>query len=248
MEHTIFSKSFYFTEFCYQGYHYTDARKGAANNYIGMLEQGHCRIVSDRLTIEAGPGEPFFIPKGLRYQSYWYCEDTILLRSCGFAFFPEAQKSSFPLQKLPLSLRDAVRQIPLNGHPDSAALGALFSLLGVALSAMEQSNSVSSVRLLELATEYMRLNPDCRMAEVARRCGISESALYAAFRREGTTPNKIRQELLIREAIRLLTTTDASVQDISDRLNFSSASYFRKVLRDHTGTTPSQLRKTAMKV
>ena len=28
MEHTIFSKSFYFTEFCYQEYHYTDARKG----------------------------------------------------------------------------------------------------------------------------------------------------------------------------------------------------------------------------
>lgn len=248
MEHTIFSKSFYFTEFCYQGYHYTDARRGAANNYIGMLEQGRCRIVSDSVTIEAGPGEPFFIPKGLRYQSYWYGEDSILLRSCGFAFFPEAQKSSFPLQKLPVFLCDAVRRIPLDGHPDSTALGALFSLLGTALNVMEQSSGVSSVRLLEHATEYMRLHPDCRMTKVARHCGISESALYAAFRREGSTPNKVRQELLIREAVRLLTTTDASVQDISDRLNFSSASYFRKVLREHTGKTPSQLRKAAMKV
>ena len=248
MDHTLFSKSFYFTEFHYQDYHHTDARKGAANHYIGMLEQGHCRIVSDDVTIEAGPGEPFFIPKGLRYQSYWYSEGSILLRSCGFAFFPEAQKSSFPLQKLPVSLGDAVRRIPLNGHPDSAALGALFSVLGMALSAMTQGGGVSFARLLEQATEYMRLHPDCRMVEVARHCGISESALYAAFRREGTTPNRVRQELLIREAIRLLTTTDAGIQDISDRLNFSSASYFRKVLREHTGKTPSQLRKTAMKV
>ena len=113
---------------------------------------------------------------------------------------------------------------------------------------MEGSGGVSSARLLEQATEYMRLHPDCRIAEVARHCGISESALYAAFRRENTTPNKVRQELLIRTAVHLLTTTDASIQDISDRLNFSSASYFRKVLREHTGNTPSQLRKAAMKV
>lgn len=248
MDHTIFSKSFYFTEFHYQEYHHTDARKGAANNYIGMLERGHCRIVSDDVTIEAGPGEPFFIPKGLRYHSYWYSEDSILLRSCGFAFFPEAQKSSFPLQKLPVSLGDAVRQIPLNGHPDSTALGALFLLLGAALNSMERGEGISFARLLEQATEYMRIHPDCRMAEVARHCGISESALYVAFRKEGTTPNKVRQELLIREAVRLLTTTDAGIQDISDRLNFSSASYFRKILREHTGKTPSQLRKAAMKV
>ena len=247
MNHTLFSK-FYFTEFHYQGYHYTDARKGAACNYIGMLEQGRCRIVSDEVTIEAGPGEPFFIPKGLRYQSYWHSEGRILLRSCGFAFFPEAQKSSFPLQKLSPSLGEAVRQIPLNGHPDSAALGALFLVLSTALGTMERSGGVSSARLLEQATEYMRLHPDCRIAEVARYCGISESALYAAFRRENTTPNKVRQELLIQTAVHLLTTTDASVQDISDRLNFSSASYFRKVLREHTGRTPSQLRKAAMKV
>lgn len=247
MNHTIFSK-FYFTEFHYQGYHHTDARKGAACNYIGMLEQGHCRIVSDDVTIEAGPGEPFFIPKGLRYQSYWYCEGSIRLRSCGFDSFPEARKSSFPLQKLSLSLADAVRQIPLKGTPDSAALGALFSVLGTALSAMQQSSDLSFARLLEQATEYMRLSPDCRMAEVAHHCGISESALYAAFRREGTTPNKVRQELLIRTAVHLLTTTDASIQDVSDRLNFSSVSYFRKVLREHTGKTPSQLRKDAMKV
>ena len=46
----------------------------------------------------------------------------------------------------------------------------------------------------------------------------------------------------------LLTTTDASVQEISDRLGFSSGSYFRKVLRSYTGKTPGQIRKHAAKV
>lgn len=248
MNHTTFYKSFYFTEYRYRHYHYTDARKGSPYHYIGMLEKGRCRIVSDNVTIEAGPGEPFFIPKDLPYQSYWFDEDSILLRSCGFQFFPEAQKSSFVLQKLPHSLADAVRQIPLEGRPDSAALGALFAVLGSVLGSMEQSRKASAVQLVEQAAEYMQRHSDCRMAEVARHCGVSESTLYAAFQREGTTPNKVRQELLVRDAIHLLTTSDASIQDISDRLGFSSTSYFRKVLHAHTGKTPTQLRKTATKI
>lgn len=248
MNHITFYNSFYFTEYSYLRYHYTDARKGSPYHYIGMLEKGKCRIVSDDVTIEAGPGEPFYIPKNLQYQSYWFDEDSIFLRSCGFQFFPEAQNSGFLLQKLPRSLADAVRQIPLNGRPDSIALGAMFFVLGVALESMTQSKKAAHAQLVEQAAEYMQQYTNCRMAEVARYCGVSESTLYAAFQREETTPNRVRQEMLVRNAIHLLTTSDAGIQEISDRLGFSSTSYFRKVLHAYTGKTPSQLRKTATKV
>jgi AraC-like DNA-binding protein len=124
----------------------------------------------------------------------------------------------------------------------------LFSVLALLLPQMERSDRGPSVCLYEQAVEYMRGHIDCRVAEVARHCGVSESALYASFKRHGTTPNGARQALLAGEAKHLLTTTDMSVQEISDRLGFSSTSYFRKVLRLHTGKTPSQLRKTGTKV
>lgn len=248
MNHTDFSKSFYFTEYRYERTHYTDARDGANRHFLALLEEGRCRIVSSDRVIEVGPGEPFYIPKGLPYQSYWYSERNIRLRSCGFELFPEMDRAAFRLQKLPTELAEDVRRIPLSGRPDSTALGELFLVLGKALALMERCDQEPSVCLYEQAMEYMRSHSDCRVAEVARHCGVSESALYASFKRHGTTPNGARQELLAQEAKRLLTTTDMSVQDISDRLGFSSASYFRKVLYRHMGKTPTQLRKAAAKV
>lgn len=248
MNGAVFYNAFYFTEYHYEHYHYTDARDGASRHFIGMLESGRCRIVSDQVTIEAGPGEPFYIPMGLRYQSYWFSEGQVRLRSCGFDFFPEMERSAFRLQRLEASLADEVRRIPLMGVPDSGALGVLFSVLARALPTMERDSAEPVGCLFERAVTYMQKHTDSTAAEVARHCGVSESALYASFKRHGTTPNRTRQAILVEEARHLLTTTDASVQEISDRLGFSSGSYFRKVLRSHTGKTPGQIRKHAAKV
>ena len=138
--------------------------------------------------------------------------------------------------------------LPQTGRPDSAALGAFYRVLGLAVGQMERLSRSPSVCLWEQAVSYMQHHLDCSVSEVARHCGVSESALYSSFQRHGSTPNQTRQTLLTQEARRLLTTTDMSVQDISDALGFSSASYFRKVLRSHYGKTPSQLRKAATKV
>lgn len=247
MNHIDFYSSFFFTKYSYERYHYTDARDGASRHFIGMLEQGRCRIVADDTVIEAGPGQPFYIPMGLPYQSYWFSDGRVLLRSCGFEFFPEAAAGSYLLQLLPRELADEVRRIPLTGHPDSTGLGKLFAVLGAALPHMAREDRESGC-LWERAMDYMARHTDCRIAEVAHHCGVSETALYAAFKRHGSTPNHARQKLITEEAVRLLTTTDSPVQEISDQLGFSSASYFRKVLAAHTGQTPSQIRKSATKV
>lgn len=248
MKSAVFYNSFFFTQYRYERYHYTDARDGASRHFIGMLDSGHCRIVSDDITIVAGPGEPFYIPMGLSYQSYWFSEDTVALRSCGFVYFPEMERSGFRLQKLPVELAETVRNIPLIGAPDSAALSVLFGLLAKALPKMERTGFDQAGCLYERAVDFMRHNGDSSVTQVARHCGVSESALYASFKRHGTTPNQVRQELLMTHAKHLLTTTDASVQEISDGLGFSSSSYFRKVLFRHTGKTPTQIRKSAAKV
>ena len=77
---------------------------------------------------------------------------------------------------------------------------------------------------------------------------LKEATLYTAFKRHGSTPNQTRQKLLVKQAKQLLTTTDSSVQTISDQLGFSSSSYFRKILRRYTGKTPMQIRKAGAKV
>ncbi len=247
MKNAVFYKAFYFARYTYDRYHYTDARDGASRHYIGMLEKGRCRIVSGEGTIEAGPGEPFYIPMSLPYQSYWFSEEKIVLLSCGFDFFPEMEANRFKLQKLPVELADKIRQIPLMGEPDSKALGSLFAVLGQALPTMERSDEPSGC-LFERAVEHMQQHCQDSAAQTARACGVSESALYASFKRHGTTPNQARQDILVRQARMLLATTDLSIQEISDQLGFSSTSYFRKILHRHTGKTPTQIRREILSV
>ena len=56
----------------------------------------------------------------------------------------------------------------------------------------------------------------------------------------------MKHRLQTEKAVTLLTATDLSVEEISSQLGFSSAAYFRRVLRQITGKTPREIRKTAV--
>ena len=245
MNDTIFSNSFHFRELRIEKYHHTDNRQGSPQHYIGIIRSGHARIVSDKKTIEIQEGEPFYIPKGLPYQSYWYGDDLIRFDSYGFDLIPALESRSYQLQLLPktqeiLSLIDDLAE---DKRICSRSLGIFFTLLGKLLPNMETDITDRSRQLLEAAEQYIYQHPDAQVSDIARHCGISESGLYAAFSRSGNiTPNELRQKILAEKASELLTSTNLPVEEISSLLNFSSTSYFRKVLKKHTGKTPSEIR------
>jgi AraC-like DNA-binding protein len=105
---------------------------------------------------------------------------------------------------------------------------------------------INSNFIHEIIDEDLRNNPNLKIPDIAKYCNISEPGIYSIFRRYlNKTPNEIKNEILCKNAVSLLTTTNKSVQEISDTLNFSSTSYFRKILREHTGKTPLEIRKEA---
>ncbi|MGN1233496.1 MAG: helix-turn-helix domain-containing protein [Candidatus Cryptobacteroides sp.] len=62
----------------------------------------------------------------------------------------------------------------------------------------------------------------------------------------GRSPKDEIDECLLREAKILLTFSDLSVQQISDKLHFPDPSHFGRFFRRMTGTTPLSFRKTGM--
>jgi AraC-like DNA-binding protein len=79
---------------------------------------------------------------------------------------------------------------------------------------------------------------------LAGLCGMSASHFHAVFRREvGLTPVRYRHTLLVQEAMELLLRTNLPVEEISDRLGFSSSCYFRRVFSGITGKTPLEIRE-----
>ena len=56
-----------------------------------------------------------------------------------------------------------------------------------------------------------------------------------------------KHRIQIELATSLLEATDLSVEEISDRLGFSSPAYFRAVLRKNGGKSPRDIRRAAQK-
>lgn len=248
MEDLRFYQNLNFNLITRNKYHYTDNRKGASHHYLAYMVRGRCRLVSRERTLTVGEGDLFFIPKGLCYQSYWESDDEIRFLSLGFRYFPESTDLEYLLQRIecPQELRLRVQQLPVSVRANSALLGMFYGLVSELLPYMEHRPPNPRQILAEKARDYLYRHTDCKVSDVARHCLVSESALYDVIGSVfGMTPNCLRQKILCEKAEQLLTTTDRSVQDISDLLGFSSPSYFRKVLRNHTGKTPREIRKYA---
>lgn len=79
---------------------------------------------------------------------------------------------------------------------------------------------------------------------LARQTGYTENYLSKKFKRETSlTPNEYIRRQRLEQAAFLLRTTQDDVQNISERLQFCSQSYFADHFRRYFGVTPTEYRK-----
>ena len=89
----------------------------------------------------------------------------------------------------------------------------------------------------------MNLNRNIRAQELADLIGYSVTYFTRRFREEtGFGISDYVKAARIERAKILLGTTDDSVQDISDKLGFTTRNYFTKCFREITGMTPIEYR------
>ncbi len=251
MKDAIFFENLSFHTYIRTNNYHTNQSLGAPRHFFAYMVTGNCRIDSKDITIQARAGEMFYIPKGLEYHSYWYSKDKVQFKSFGFHHFPESALRQFPLQKIQCSEAAAalIRDLPTEQAVDSALLSRFYGAVAAILPFMKYKEPNPKKAVIDKAIQFILCNERCRVSDIARHCLISESALYDIFKKEaGCTPNVLRQQVLCEKASLLLSTTDRSVQDISDSLGFSSVSYFRKILRQYTEKTPRQIRKEAKSI
>ena len=247
MKHIKLCESFYFNNIKFTKFHHTDCHEGCPVNYIAYMKLGKAKIVSEKNSIHINEGDVFYIPKGLRYQSYWYgCNDIDFL-SFGFLELPISGNTEFSLQVLPESpeLIQKLLKIPTkDSDVDCKSLSCFYDAMDVAVKFLIPDSSSKKNIIIKNIMEQIRKHPRSSLGDIAKMCNISESHLYSLFKTStDTTPNDYRQQVLCSIAAEMLMTTDQKVEDISNILGFSSGSYFRKILRKHIGCTPGEIRK-----
>lgn len=245
MERNPLDDFFVFRQFCFQEPRRNDIRNGNDCHFIGFMRQGEGRLIFDGGEVRLSRGELFYIPRGVSYVSVWGGDGEVIFDSYGFSRFPLPAAGTYPIQRVEADTETlaALERLAAHRTVDLYAIGCLYILLDRMLPQMRSIGTDSAHRTVEAALAYLREVSDFSVAELARHCRVSESGLYAAFRRvKGCTPVNAWHRILVERAEVLLTSTDLSVEEISRRLNFCSASYFRKIVRSVTGCTPRELR------
>lgn len=246
MKRNLFS-NFIFLNVKFNKYHYTDNRVGVPLYYLAYMLKGKAKITSTDETIYVNEGDVFFIPKNLGYQSFWYGDDEIDFLSCGFASLLTEDDLNCKLQLIECSdeVKKEIMNIFSSEKPVSCkGLCHFYNAMNSIIPILKTNEASAEDVITEKIKEFIEKNPHTSLAEIARICAISESYMYAVFKRKtGKTPNDYKQRVLCEEGIQLLLTTNKTVEEISSIMNFSSSSYFRKVLKKHTGSTPYEIRK-----
>ena len=245
MDRAIFNKNFIFVLNSFRKYHYTDNLKGAPSNYLAYMLKGHAKIVSAKKTIHINAGDVFFIPVHLPYESYWYGNDEISWLSFGFSdlFTHETDDIAMQVVHCDKTLKNKIANIPC-GDVTCRTLSLFYDIFADILPEMERSFPGNEAFLVQVATKYINEHLNCSVADIARECLISEAYVYVIFKNVlGCTPNEYRRRQLIKKGAELLIHTDKKIEEISDMLNFSSCSYFRKLMKKYLNATPREIRK-----
>lgn len=168
--------------------------------------------------------------------SHAYCKQ--LFHKNGILF---ADESTVNLKKYFESILSWSKQIVPNEHQISVNIHAILSGL-----ATSSSNPVQTVSTLSPVIDYIKAHyhEQIELTQLAKQCNMSVSHLIRCFKKffDGT-PHEYLLSFRLRQAKNLLLTTSISVEIISEKCGFNSASHFARAFRSNHQMTPTEFRK-----
>lgn len=233
----------------FQNHHFCRGNTSKRKTRIGIILKGSGSYIylKERLTVTAG--DVVFIPENIYCYSEWHGDPEIevLYLSCfihydSFGYMPQILEADRDTKTAILQIADFLTE----ENCDSFEAYSRFYLLLKRLFPCMKKSNIAYDKTLATAMEYITGNWNCdfSVADVAKACCVSESALYHLFKRElGETPVRFLNSIRINVAIEHLENTSCSVAEVSRLAAFRSENHFRKVFFEITGTTPLKYRK-----
>ena len=239
----------------------------AMGQRIGLFSSCLCLILRGRVTVQcsqgsicAQAGDVVYWPGGIPYKSYWEADEgTVEFIGAYHRMHTLKQRMGVTMDQpaIPpcdrfvvfeqMGCAELFRQMDRACHRpggDCEAVRLFYQLYEQVRGSLPEGRRMKQP--VHLAQVFMEANWNrpWHMSELAEHCGLSESRLYHVFKAEtGKSPVEFKNEIRIRRAAEMLLREDASVEWISERLHFSSASHFRRMFRKYTGMTPSAYRE-----
>jgi transcriptional regulator GlxA family with amidase domain len=103
--------------------------------------------------------------------------------------------------------------------------------------------------LVKRAVVYLQNNyaQPLSLLKIAHEIGVNKTTLQKNFHQElGISPWEYLKRFRIKEAKRLLETTNLSITEVAAAIGFDNLPYFSRMFRTHTGQSPKEYRNSAV--
>jgi len=230
--------------------------------HLMLIESGRLLNQTPRHCFEAGPGDFVCLPPS-EYSRY-STRGTTVYYQAHIAFAPPPRHRLGPwldgIGPLPLHLPlraafQAMRQvfetlcIELGQAGPASQLrvrAAIYEILALIITASKQRGSISR-QLDDWQRARLRLNSEwgahLKIEDLASRMGVSTDHFIRQYKqRFGISPKVYQTHARLREAVRLLRSTEKSAKTIAYELGFTDPKSFFRLFKKHLGVVPSDLR------
>ncbi len=214
---------------------------------IGYIKKGAGKFLYKGTSYFAEAGDLIYIAKGTKYYSVWTGFPDIEFYSINYDFYSPYTFYNFRFQIIKdFPAEDLDRFYQYFGDNNLLAISSFYKMLAVLYSDMQEEKVSDSRRAVEPTIAYIEnhFSEPVSITQLCRLCHCSESWLFKTFRAAtGVSPIAYKHNILIQHALDMLTNTTLPIEEISSRLGFTSANYFRRVFFKITGKTPREIRK-----
>ena len=231
----------------YSGTHKARKLLKFSNNSIGYIKKGSAEFLYKGNVLRAAEGALIYIPTGTEYSSVWTGEPEIEFYQIVFDFENKLDAGRYPfhiIESYPSALLDEM--IEEYQSSPMQALGKFYILLDSLYRQLPEKPNRAFLEI-EPAIKYIEENysSGISVAHLAALCNMSESGFYKKFSSAcGVTPINYKHNVMIRHSLELLCDTDMTVEEISDKVGFSSPNYFRRIFFKVVKKTPRDVIRT----
>lgn len=230
-------------------YHFCRGNSNRRKTRIGLIIKGHGSYIYLNKRLAVSEGDVVFIPENIYCYSEWRGnpEIEVVYVSCfmhydNFQYEPQRIECNNDVKDEILQISELITKDYLECLE---AYSLFYKLLQKILPQMIQSDGEYD-KTLQTAIEYItnNWNNNFSVADLAKKCCVSESALYHMFQKKlGQTPVSFTNSIRINIAIEYLENSNYSISTISRSVGFNSENHFRRVFSELVGTTPLKYRK-----
>lgn len=194
-------------------------------------------------------GEMLYLPITKMRQLNFINDEDVVGRVFCFRYWPDVDELDYNAQKIVVTeeVKDYFYAIPsMHKNPkiNSNYIWKVYRFLTEVQPLMKR-NKIKNLKKIQKALDYMKENDYYTIPEVIKISGMSKSRFNETFlKATGLSPIKMKHRLQAYKGELLLRSTDLSIEEITKKLGFFSASHFRKVFRSRYGEiSPLKFRK-----